>query len=111
MKIAILGKPFAEKLVPYIQGMIDDLVGRHTEILLGEQFNSILEENNINLPANLQTFRRGDHLDGVNFMFSIGGDGTLLDAITYVGALEIPVLGINTGRLGFLATISYDKIP
>jgi NAD+ kinase len=110
MKIALLGKPFTEKLVPYIQGLIDELVARDTDILVGEQFRALLQ-NNINLPANLQTFRRGDSLEGVNFMFSIGGDGTLLDALTYVGAWQIPILGINTGRLGFLATISYDKIP
>ena len=110
MKIAIIGKPFNEKLVPFIQGMIDDLIVRQTEILVGEQFKAILQSH-INLPADFQTFRRGDLLEGVNFMFSIGGDGTLLDAITYVGARQIPVLGINTGRLGFLATISYDNIP
>src|SRR5690606_35687834 len=38
------------------------------------------------------------------------GDGTLLDTVTYVGALQIPILGINTGRLGFLATIAHDSI-
>ncbi|GEO03016.1 NAD kinase [Adhaeribacter aerolatus] len=110
MKIAIIGKPFAEKLVPYIQGMFDELVRHETEILVGEEFKVILQEH-IQLPDNLQSFRRGDALHGVSFMLSIGGDGTLLDAITYVGALQIPILGINTGRLGFLATVPYDQIP
>ena len=110
MKIALLGKPFAEKLVPYMQGLIDELLAHQTQILIGEDFKAFLQEN-INLPANLQTFKRGDLLNGVSFMLSIGGDGTLLDAITYVGPLQIPILGINTGRLGFLATIPYDQIP
>ena len=38
--------------------------------------------------------------------FSLGGDGTLLETVTHVGSLETPILGINLGRLGFLATIS-----
>jgi len=46
----------------------------------------------------------------VQFVFSIGGDGTLLDTVTYVGAQQIPILGINTGRLGFLATVTVERI-
>jgi NAD+ kinase len=43
-------------------------------------------------------------------VLSIGGDGTLLDTVTYVGSLQLPILGIHTGRLGFLATITPDRI-
>lgn len=93
-----------------MQGLIDVLVAHHTQILIGEDFKIILQES-VHLPPDIQTFKRGDLLHGVSFMLSIGGDGTLLDAITYVGALQIPILGINTGRLGFLATIPYDQIP
>ena len=45
-----------------------------------------------------------------NFVLTLGGDGTLLDAVTHVGDRETPILGINTGRLGFLATVSPDQI-
>jgi len=110
MKIAIIGKPFTEKLIPFIQGLFDELVARDTDIMVGEYFKIYLR-NYINLPAGVASFRRGESLAGVNFMLSIGGDGTLLDALTYVGADQIPILGINTGRLGFLATVSYDQIP
>src|SRR5690606_12696291 len=64
----------------------------------------------IKLPEGISTFNRGDSLSGVDFVLSLGGDGTLLDTVTYVGALQIPILGINTGRLGFLATIAHDSI-
>jgi len=110
MKIAILGKPFEEKLTPYIQGLFDDLAAREAEILVVESFKFYLQ-NYLALPEGINTFRRGDSLAGVNFMLSIGGDGTLLDAVTYVGAKQIPILGINTGRLGFLATVPFDNIP
>ena len=43
-------------------------------------------------------------------MITIGGDGTLLRSITYVRDLEIPIMGINSGRLGFLATMSQKKL-
>ena len=110
MKLAIIGKPFPEKLIPFIQGLFDDLVNRQTEIMVVEHFKVYLQ-NHIQLPQQVTTFRRGDDLAGAHFVLSIGGDGTLLDAVTYVGARQTPILGINTGRLGFLATIPYDKIP
>lgn len=110
MKIAIIGKPFTQKLIPYLQGLFDELISRQTEIIISEYFKIYLS-NHIVLPEGIISFRRGDSLAGVNFLLSIGGDGTLLDALTYVGADQVPILGINTGRLGFLATVSYDQIP
>jgi NAD+ kinase len=110
MKIAILGKPFKDEIIPYMQGLFDDLASRHAEITIVEYFKTYLE-NRLTLPENVGTFSRGDDLKGVNFVFSIGGDGTLLDTVTYVGARQIPILGINTGRLGFLATVAFDQIP
>ncbi|UOQ73775.1 NAD kinase [Hymenobacter cellulosilyticus] len=109
MKIAILGKPFDEETVPFLQALLDDLVARGTEVIIVESFRTYLD-NRLRLPESIGTFRRGDSLRDVQFVFSIGGDGTLLDTVTYVGALQIPILGINTGRLGFLATITVERI-
>ena len=53
--------------------------------------------------------RPEDYLS-VNFVFSIGGDGTLLDTVCLVGDREIPIVGLNTGRMGFLATVAADKV-
>jgi NAD+ kinase len=108
MKVAILGKPFTEALLPYIQNLFDELAARHTEIIIVEYFKIYLQ-NHIKLPVSVETFRRGDPLLGVDFVLSIGGDGTLLDTITYVGAKQIPVVGINTGRLGFLSNVPFDQ--
>ncbi|PJJ48711.1 NAD kinase [Hymenobacter chitinivorans] len=109
MKIAILGKPFDEETLPFLQALLDDLVARRTEVIIVESFRTYLD-NRLRLPEGIGTFRRGDSLRDVQFVFSIGGDGTLLDTVTYVGALQIPILGINTGRLGFLATITVERI-
>jgi NAD+ kinase len=51
-----------------------------------------------------------DDMSQMDFLISIGGDGTLLDSVCQVGEVETPILGLNTGRLGFLATVSTDKI-
>lgn len=110
MKIAILGKPFKEALLPYIQGLFDELAARNAQVMIVEYFQIYLQ-NHLRLPPGVISFRRGNPLHEVDFVLSIGGDGTLLDTVTYVGARQIPILGINTGRLGFLATVPYDQIP
>ncbi|GAB2462670.1 NAD kinase [Hymenobacter qilianensis] len=109
MKIAIIGKPLDDSTLPFVQALLDDLVSRQTEILIAESFHSSLSSR-LRLPEKITIFQRGDSLRGVQFVLSIGGDGTLLDTVTYVGSLQIPILGINTGRLGFLATITPERI-
>ena len=109
MKIAIIGKPLDDSTLPFVQALLDDLVSRQTEILIAESFHSSLSSR-LHLPEKITIFQRGDSLRGVQFVLSIGGDGTLLDTVTYVGSLQIPILGINTGRLGFLATITPERI-
>ncbi len=109
MKIAILGKPFDEAQKPVLQALLDDLLYRQAEVSIEHTFYEYLSRH-FELPTAFTTFTRADSLAGNRFVLSIGGDGTLLDTVTYVGALEIPILGINTGRLGFLATISPQNI-
>lgn len=57
----------------------------------------------------MKVFDHGDHLKNLDFFISLGGDGTLLESVTYIGKNETPILGINTGRLGVLATISREE--
>lgn len=66
--------------------------------------------SSISFKEKYSTFNHSDDLTGIDFMISLGGDGTLLDAITFVGNKGIPVLGVNYGRLGFLAGIGKDEI-
>ena len=109
MTIAILGKPFDDAAAHYLQALLDDLAARQADVRIVESFHALLAAR-LTVPPGFTTFRRGDSLRGVQFVFSIGGDGTLLDTVTYVGRLQIPILGIHTGRLGFLATITPDHI-
>jgi NAD+ kinase len=56
--------------------------------------------------ANAKTFESHEELNDVDFVCSLGGDGTILESLLLIKDLEIPVVGINTGRLGFLASIA-----
>ncbi len=109
MTIALLGKPFDDAAAPYLQALLNELAARQAEVRVLEAFHDLLSAR-LTVPPVFGTFRRGDSLRGVQFVFSVGGDGTLLDTVTYVGRLQIPILGIHTGRLGFLATITPDHI-
>ena len=64
----------------------------------------------ISITEKYSTFNQSEDLVNIDFMISLGGDGTLLDAVTFVGDKKIPVLGVNYGRLGFLASIGKDEI-
>ena len=75
-----------------------------------EDFYNLLLENK-SLDKKYPTFSHFNDLSSsFDFMFTVGGDGTILRAVTYVRDLNIPILGINTGRLGFLATVQKDEI-
>jgi NAD+ kinase len=108
MKIAIYGQNYTKETS---QDVFSSLVGElqnydmdiHVEAGFLQQQH--LPESKYNA---INSF---DKLDSsFDLLVSIGGDGTILRAITYVGALGIPIVGINTGRLGFLATIQTNEI-
>ena len=109
MKIAIHGRNFKEEARPYIQSMFDELHQQHIDLQIFDGFNSFLLKNEISIPRLKIYYHRKEIFDA-DFILSIGGDGTLLETITHVGAREIPIVGINTGRLGFLATTSPHEI-
>jgi len=109
MKIAIHGRNFKEEVRPYIQLMFNELSAKGIELQIFDSFYTFLIKNEITVPEVKIYHHRKDIFDA-DFILSIGGDGTLLETITQVGAKEIPIVGINTGRLGFLATTSPHEI-
>ena len=66
--------------------------------------------SSIDIHNKYSTFNSPEDLQDIDCLISLGGDGTLLDAVTFAGDKEIPVLGINYGRLGFLASIGKDEL-
>ena len=109
MKIAVHGRPIKDDAIPYIQVMFDHLKRLQVEVQLHKPFKTILEKKEIK-NTDYPTYTNKEDLFNADFLISIGGDGTLLEAITIVGERGIPVLGINTGRLGFLATTAREEI-
>lgn len=108
MRVAVHGKEFDRQTAPLIARIFEILVQANAEIYVSSRFRQYLKNPSFkNFSFNL--YEPGDSLKEMNFFMSIGGDGTLLESVTHIGPLQIPVLGINTGRLGFLATISKDE--
>ena len=66
--------------------------------------------SSIDIRNKYSTFNSPEDLEDIDCLVSLGGDGTLLDAVTFAADKEIPVLGINYGRLGFLASIGKDEL-
>lgn len=109
MKIALHGKTISKETCPYIQEVVDELYARKAQVFFSQHFLKEIRRYNVGIQK-AETFTRQDSLQQMDFMFSLGGDGTLLDTITYVGEAETPLVGINTGRLGFLATTPKDRV-
>jgi len=110
MTIAIFGNPYPEHFTKYIQHLIKKLENEHVKIIIEEKFNKFLQKS-IRFTTKVNTFESCESLrNTADFLFSIGGDGTLLKAVTFVRDSNIPIMGVNTGRLGFISSISAGQI-
>jgi NAD+ kinase len=110
MKVALFGKDYKEDQQKYLQQIIDELVRNNNHLCLYQPFYQKVK-NGLDLPENLNFFNtHNDLVENTDMLFSIGGDGTMLDTIPFVRDSGIPILGINLGRLGFLSSVSKNEI-
>ena len=109
MNIAIHGRTFRTEARIYVEEMFQDLEKRGIDVQVSSTFNDFLKQVGINPKVDF-VYTNKDDLKQADFLFSLGGDGTLLESVTHVADKDIPILGINTGRLGFLATTSPEEI-
>jgi NAD+ kinase len=110
MRIAIYGREFNNSVLPYVQEVFNVLDQYKTPILVYKKYLDFIKDK-IKLPAHITVFTRHTELiDHTDVLISLGGDGTLLDTLSLVRDSGIPVIGINFGRLGFLASINKDEI-
>ena len=102
MKVAIYCKRVPDEAVASVLILVNELMSKEVEIYMNASFSEFLKSKNIS-----GDFFVGSSLDDVetapDMLISIGGDGTILDTITAIGDSNIPIVGLNTGRLGFLA--------
>lgn len=110
MKVALFGKDYKEDQQKYLQQIIDELVRNKSHLTLYQPFYQKVK-NGLDLPTNISFFNtHHDLIENTDMLFSIGGDGTILDTIPFVRDSGIPILGINLGRLGFLSSVSKNEI-
>lgn len=110
MKIAIFGQYYKNDTRPIIKDIFVFFNKNNIELVVEENFLKILNEEKIVVkPYN--TFANHKDLDNsFDILISIGGDGTILRAATFVHSSGIPILGVNAGRLGFLAKVQKENI-
>lgn len=109
MKIAVVGKVIDQSLVPWYKDVFQFFQSKKISVSLYEPFRKELEKNKIPV-SSFKTFSDSDKPNDYDFFYSMGGDGTLLHTAFIVGKTNIPIVGINTGRLGFLANIPKENI-
>ena len=110
MRIAIYSRGIENNQHHDISLLLDELIANKIEpVIFQDFFNHFYSA--IDIKTKYSTFNSSADLDeSIDFMISLGGDGTLLDTVTYIRDKKIPVLGINYGRLGFLASIGKEDL-
>ncbi len=109
MKITIHGIGFQKEFVPYIEQLIAALHYHQADIFLTDTFHKTIKKSGAKA-AGFTILDSRKRIQEMDFVISVGGDGTLLDTVSMVGEYEVPILGINTGRMGFLATIAKEDV-
>jgi len=109
MKIGIHSRFFAQEKLVYFKTLVKQLQEMNAQLWITPSLVKHLESMNFRL-ENYVSLTHQKNLKGMDYMFSIGGDGTLLETVTYVKDSNVPILGVNLGTMGFLATISPKQI-
>ncbi len=109
MKVAIYGQSFQGHDVECVFELLQELEKINAQVFVEEAFLNLIDKDGSS--ASFETFTQTEGLDNSFDMFvSFGGDGTMLRAVTYVKDLGIPIVGVNTGRLGFLSTFKKEDV-
>ena len=107
-KFALFGNVYQAKKSAHVLRLLSILESHQAEIYIHKEFYQFLvQDQKMDIQA---TGIFEDASFDVDMVLSMGGDGTFLKAASYVGNKHIPILGINTGRLGFLADVSPEEM-
>ncbi len=109
MKVAIYGQNIIEQDRIFVLELLAELKSVKATVCIESGFHQMLQD--VGITSDYQEFTQFSGLDDTFDMFvSFGGDGTMLRAVTYVKDLGIPIVGVNTGRLGFLSTFKKEDV-
>lgn len=111
MKIAIYSRFLKKDHISFVQILFDILAQRDAQLFIFEEYYQSFNDR-IKIQQKLELFKEHDDFKAqkIDFVISLGGDGTILDVVTIVRATAVPIMGINLGRLGFLAMIEKNRI-
>jgi NAD+ kinase len=110
MKAAIYSRVMEEDQRADVQLFFNELAKQKIEPVIFQHYHEQIKEL-IQLPDEVKTFSLAEHLsEDIEFIISLGGDGTLLDTVTLVRDSPVSIMGINFGRLGFLASIGRNEV-
>jgi len=110
MKVAIYSRVIDYEQQHEVQQLLDELQKENIEPVIYQPFFETIKDS-FKFPSKTSLFTESGDLDeSIDFLISLGGDGTLLDTVTLIRDKNIPVLGINFGRLGFLASIGREHL-
>ena len=111
MTIAIFGKRITEDHKAAVAVLLNELNSKGIILLVYAEFAKEMQNFGLDKSVPFSIFDRDEAIDQeVNYLISVGGDGTFLDAMLFAIKIKCPVLGINTGRLGFLSNTSSTDI-
>ncbi|MEO6904249.1 MAG: NAD kinase [Bacteroidia bacterium] len=110
MKIAIYGRPTEDNVSEHIQTLFNKLKEYNADVIIYQPFYKYIHQK-LKLTTPISFFNTPTELTkDIDYILSLGGDGTFLELLMYVRNSGIPMLGINTGRLGFLANVAKTEI-
>lgn len=104
--LAIFGNSYQEKHIAGLRKFFAHLTAKNFRVYIEKKFATYLKRAGVSIGASKEV---DDYSKDVECVVSIGGDGTFLQAAQWVGMRETPILGVNTGHLGFLASYSLDN--
>jgi NAD+ kinase len=110
-RIAVYGRTFeSEKVDSYVKVL--DLIEKYSsEAYIHNNITDCCKQYNYELSDTFKVFdKQSDLPDNTDVIISIGGDGTFLEAVSFISDKNIPIIGVNVGRLGYLATISLNDV-
>lgn len=108
MKFAIFGNTYSDLAIPYLKVLVGFLKEHNVEVMLDSDLYNFSIEHKIGSLNEMEEIANDNF--SCDYALSIGGDGTFLNTAAHIGMKNIPILGINIGRLGFLADIPGEKM-
>ena len=110
MKVAIYSRVMDDEQKQDLQLFFDEVSKQKLQPVIFNQFFEQIKKS-ISLPGNAAVFHAPEEITPeIQAIISLGGDGTLLDTVALVRDNDVPIMGINFGRLGFLASIGRDEV-